>query len=74
MTEILKSLISSRGVQLVARGSSIGLTWLAAKAGATVDPAQAEGFNSVVGLLVCAGACLLVDFISHKFQKDDAAK
>jgi len=70
MTEILKTLVSSRGVQLIARYAGIGLVWLAAKAQATVEQTQIDATATVVGTLAAGGVCLLIDFISHKFQKD----
>jgi hypothetical protein len=74
MVETLKALIMSRGVQLVARYAGVGLVWVAGKAAVTIPAADATGATNVVGLLAGAGACLLVDLIAHKFQKDEAAK
>jgi hypothetical protein len=71
MIEVIKSLISSRGVQLLARGAAIGLTWLAAKAQVTLDATQAESASNVIALIAAGGVCILIDFVSHKLQKDD---
>ncbi len=74
MAEVLKALIGTRGVQLVARYAGIGLVWLAAKAQVTMEQTQIDATSTVVGTLVAGGLCLLVDLISHKFQKKDETK
>ena len=66
--DILKEIISTRGVQLAARYTGVGLTWLAGYLGAQVNAGQAESCSLVVATLACAGASLLVDRISHWLQ------
>ena len=71
MAEVLKGILMSRGVQLLSRYAGVGLAYLGAKAQVTIPDADAVGASNAVALLVAGGVCLLVDLISHKFQKDD---
>jgi hypothetical protein len=69
MIDTIKSLIMTRGVQLLARYSGVGLAMLAGKASVELPAADAAGAANTVGLLVGAGLCLLIDLISHWWNK-----
>ncbi len=74
MLDTIKSLVMSRGVQLLSRYVGVGLALLAGKASVEVPAADAAGASNTIALLVGAGVCLLADLIAHKLQKSEEKK
>lgn len=71
MWETIKDLISTRGVQLIARYSGVGITALATKFSMEVKPEDADGFSKVIAVFIVGGICFAIDHFSHAKQADE---
>lgn len=66
MWTVIKDLLTTRGAQLVARYSGVGLTMLATKLGITFEASQLSSMSSGLTTLVIAGLLFLADHYIHK--------
>ena len=70
MLLLLKELIATRGVQLLARYGGIGLVALGTKLAITVDPAAAATTSQTLAAFIGAGVLMLIDHFSHAQQQN----
>lgn len=68
--DFIKDMIATRGAQLLARYVAMGLVALATKLGVELNADDASGGAKVVGVLVAAGICSVIDHFSHKKQAE----
>lgn len=74
MPDFLRSLLLSRGVQIVAKFFAFLFAFAAGKLGVSVPEAQANEGANALALLAVAGVCLLADLFIHWYRGKNATK
>lgn len=67
--DTLKDLLTSRGSQLLARYTGIGLVWLSAKIGVVFSPEQLTSVSSGLSMLVIGAILFGLDLWIHGKKK-----
>lgn len=69
MIELIKSILQTRGTQLLARYVGVGLAALATKVGTELK--DGESAATAIATLAVAGICFVIDLYSHKKQAEE---